>query len=485
MTLPQSDGLDKTDIGTAINVIAIPTEKPMDYPFASKLEADDSSKTLAKGGVSWQVLDSEEAVRMEVSSVMESLITIGANRSAIPKHLYSLSLHPFTISVVLRWSSDLIERGINLASPSADQMGKTYRTLNQLTPTNCADVIKKANALANDDATKNDFENSLNNLANVIEYSSLARFRVDAWKEYFLNRLEKTGWNRQGSKNPKQEIKQDINRMLNSIRTEASLMPDEDLGQDLYSKSPFAISADNKALLAGNDVAKCLAAMGHGFIESYTEKASMTAVWTLTLPTTSDEELYAFRMAIQKYFFQPRRVSEVCEFFSSENIFDPSPQVKVSIFGYRNRSSHLPEDVLDELPLVANGYLKPDILARNTERQSIKMRAWKGLCIYDLLPPDSSSTKDMTVPELDEFFVLNVQKAERLLLLLILYSKDPEKHISKSKLENFGKQLDKVLAPKFLESNGTLSKDNRYLLDELVRDLEKALPDGDPEKDLK
>ncbi|KAL9614240.1 MAG: hypothetical protein Q9167_001262 [Letrouitia subvulpina] len=391
------------DIGTAVNIIAIPTEKPMDFPFASGLGLDTSSKVLAKVGVSWQVLDSPKAVRLEVSSVMESLINIGTNRSAIPKHLYYLSLRSFTISVVLRWSSDLVEKGSNLAFPGADQMGKTYRTLNQLAQKECAEVVKKADALSDDDDTKTAFQKSLDSLTDVTEYSSLARFRVDAWKEYLINRLKMTGWpkaannqdtkqvtNQDTKRDTKQDTKQATNPVLESIRTEAKLMPDEDLGQDLSSKSPFTISADNKALLKADDVTKFLAAMGHDFIESYTEKASMTAVWILTLPNTSDEKFYAFRMAIQKYFFQPRRISEVCEFFSSNNIFDPAPEVKVSIFGYCDRFSLLPEDIIKQPPSVAGMYLKPQILARNTERQSIRMRAWKGLYINDLLPPDSS-----------------------------------------------------------------------------------------------
>lgn len=48
-----------------------------------------------------------------------------------------------------------------------------------------------------------------------------------------------------------------------------------------------------------------------------------------------------------------------------------------------------------------------------------------------MLPPDSSNTKSMIVPELNESFVLNVQKAERLLPLLVLYSKDPKYGIDK------------------------------------------------------
>lgn len=163
----------------------------MNYPFASKLGSNTSSKTLAEGGASWQVLDSQEAVRLEVSSEIECLINIGANRSAIPKHLYHLSLHPFTISVVLRWSSDLVEKGFNLAFPGADQMGKTYRTLNQSAPEECAKVVKTANALSGLESTKTDFLASLNDLINVTEYSSLARFRVSAWQLYFENSFQK------------------------------------------------------------------------------------------------------------------------------------------------------------------------------------------------------------------------------------------------------------------------------------------------------
>ncbi|KAL8824194.1 MAG: hypothetical protein Q9191_005226 [Dirinaria sp. TL-2023a] len=488
----QSNGLEKTEIGTALNITAV--EKPMNYPFASKLGSDTSSKTLAKGGASWKVLDSQEAVRLEVSSEMESSINIGVNWSAIPKHLYHLSLRPFTISVVLRWSSDLVEKGLNLAFPGADQIGKTYRTLNQLAPEKCVEVVRTANALSGLESTKDDFLASLDNLINVTEYSSLARFRVSAWKLYFEDKSQKITWRQpeqgQDTKQGTEEASKDqldefSKRILDSIRMEAKLMPSEDLGQDLSSKSPFTVSADNKTLLEGGDVDKCFAAMGHGFIESYTEKASMAAVWTLTLPGASEEQFYAFRIAIQKYFLQPRGISEACEFLSlpAKDIFDPAPEVKVSIFGYCDRSSHSPEDILDKPPSVAATYLKPQILARNTERQSIRVRAWKGLDISGL--PDSSQLKNMAVPELDEFFVLNVRKAERLLLLLLLYSKVPDSHVDKRKLAKFGQQLDKVFQPDFLEPAGTLSGKNRDFLNGLVRHLEEALPAGDPEKDQK
>ncbi len=446
----------------------------MEYPFASALEQDTSSKILAKGGVSWQVLDSKEAVRLEIMSVMQSLMNAGANRSVIPKHLYHLSMRPCTISVILQWSSDLVEKGFNLAFPGAAQMGKTYRTLNQLAPTECAEVMQKAAALSTKDFenTRNAFQASLDGLANKVRGFALAAFRLDAWKKYLLDRLNKP-------EAGKDEF------FLDTIRNEAKSMPDEDMGQDSSSMSPFTVSPNNIALLKGNDVAKCTDAMGHGFLESYTQKASMTGLWTLTLPHASAETFYAFRMMIQKYFFQPRGISEVCDFFTSPAIFKPAPAVKVSIFGYRDRSSKSPEDVLDKPPEAASSYFTPQVLSRNTERQTIKVRAWKGLQINELLPPNDSLLKDMTPAAPEEFFVLNVQKAERLLLLLVLYSNDGQGGVDKSRLYKFGEILDKILGPGILDRNGMMSKDGRDLLAELVRDLEKALPEGDPEKDPK
>lgn len=83
---------------------------------------------------------------------------------------------------------------------------------------------------------------------------------------------------------------------------------------------------------------------------------------------------------IEKFFtyFSPDvkmgGISETCDFSSLGNIFDPAATVKVSIFGYRDRSSHS-EDVLGKPPSVASRCLKPQILACNTERQFIRMRA--------------------------------------------------------------------------------------------------------------
>lgn len=55
----------------------------------------------------------------------------------------------------------------------------------------------------------------------------------------------------------------------------------------------------------------------------------------------------------------------------------------------------------------------------------------------------------------------------------------------KSKLEIFGKQLDRILGPTFLKKDGMLLKENGDLFNKLVRDLEQALPGGDPGKDPK
>ena len=270
------------------------------------------------------------------------------------------------------------------------------------------------------------------------------------------------------------------------MRKDVKLMPDEDMGQDSSSMSPFIVTESNLALLKGQDAAKCIATMGHGFIESYTEKASITGMWTLDFsdnPKVSEETFYAFRMMIQKYFFRPRGISEVCEFFSSSDIFSLVPTVKVSVFGYRDRSSKLPKDILDKSASVASSYLTPKVLSRNIERQSIRLRPWQGLSIKDL--PDSSLIKNMAPVAPKEFFVLNVQKAEQLLLLLLLYSKDPKSGVDNSKLNTFGEILDKLLSPGLLEPNGAMLNENRDLLAKLVGDLEEALPAGDPDKDLK
>ena len=168
----------------------------MEYPFSPSLGQNISSKVLAKGSVSWQVLDSKEAVRLEISSIMQSLMNTGANRSAIPKHLYHLTMQPRTISVILQWSSDLVEKGFNLAFPGATQMGKINRTLKELAPDQCADVEQKAD-LFSEKSTSVDIQNfitALSKLAKAVKDSSLAAFRVDAWTKYFRSRLAAAGF---------------------------------------------------------------------------------------------------------------------------------------------------------------------------------------------------------------------------------------------------------------------------------------------------
>ena len=282
-------------------------------------------------------------------------------------------------------------------------------------------------------------------------------------------------------------------------------MQDEDLGQQSATLLPFEVTPEALQLLkdAHKDKNAFVAQLGHQFIESYTEKASLTAVWRIGLPESTTDDFYALRMALHKYFLGPRTVSEVCNFLSDLNHFSHDivplsdvkvsdakvadakvpdvkvPDVKVSIFGYRDEFTNEPVDLNDEPSSRARLYLTKDALLRNKNRVATGMRPWQGLFVKDI---DSPAAKDIQPVVPEEFYVLNTRKAERLLLLLKIYSTDPQSGVEPKNLPQFGQTLDKILDPASLEKDsGKMLEQQKDLLRQLVRDLQKSLPKSDPE----
>lgn len=455
-----------------------------------------TSRKEAKGGCSWQILDTTDAVKLEIASTMRSITNTSANRSAIPRHLYSLSLDQQTIFIVLQWSSDLIETGLNLGTRDVTQVVHDYTKLGQLAPEKCLAVVEAAKSLKWDPATKKvvgkeKFDESMGSLAASTQYSSLAAFRVESWQSYLKNRFNaledtKSEQGQEGSEKAQEGSEKWQEGFLASIQTAIIAMPEEDMGQQSSTMLPFEVTEDAQKLLAGSDTASFVASLGQQFLESYTEKASLTAVWRLHLPTSNKEEFYALRILLQKYFLGPRSVNEVCNFLvdpkKSFQDIKPTPSVKVSIFGYRDEFTKELVDLNDKHPSLARYYLNQHALLRTKNRVAITMRPWQGLHVKGFDPPDNTLAKSIAPVAPEEFFVLNVRKAERLLLLLQLYSKDPDSHVDPDNLKQFGETLDKVLNPSSLDKvTGKMTQESKSLLTHLVQALEKALPSPDLE----
>ena len=441
-------------------------------------------RVKATGGTSWQVLDTADTVKTEISSIMQSITNTSTNRSAIPEYLYRLSLEPRTISVVLQWNSDLVETGLNLGSPSVTEVVKDYTTLNQLAPQQCLEVLKKASELKWDGQNlggKQAFDSSMDSLAGCTQYSSLAAFTVASWKNYLETRFSalETATAKEG--------------FLDSIKTAITSLPEEDMGQQSSMMVPFEVTPKALAFFQkGGDKDAFINNLGHQFLESYTERASLYAVWHLHLPDGTPEHIYTIRITLQKYFLGPRTVPEVCSFLSApENLYDdfhplPGVKIKVSIFGYRDEFTREPVDLNDLPPARARHYLTPDALLRNTNRKTISMRPWQGLHVKGFTPPDDHLAKDIPPVAPEEFFILNTRKAERLLLLLKLYSKDPDSGVKPENLPHFGKTLDDILDPSSLQKDtGSMIPERKELLTNLVRDLEETLPKSDLESNAR
>ena len=326
------------------------------------------------------------------------------------------------------------------------------------------------------------FKTAMSSLANATQYASLASFRALSWQGYLEDRFAVL---------ENKNLPSGQAGFLDQIKTEIATMPEKDLGQQSSQMVPFEVTPEAYRILKGTDKDTFI---GHQFLESYTEKASLTAVWRLHLLNDNKgnfndnkEDFYALRMKLQKYFLSPRTIPEVCEFFSAEagplqKLF--SIDIKVSIFGYRDEFTNDSVELYDKDPSKARHYLTEDALLRNKNRFSITMRPWKDLCVKELILPDNTHAKlipPVTVAP-EEFYVLKVQKAELLLLFLNIYSKDPTSCVKSDHLPQYGKTLDKVLDPSSLDRNtGEMVPEKRILLTELVRDLENALPPDDLE----
>ena len=116
--LERDDGLDLAPLGLGINTPTLAPTALKDTTLSQKTLESVNSRVIARRGCSWQVLDTPNTVKLEISSTMKSLTNTSVNRSTIPEYLYSLSLEPHTISVVLQWSSDLVEKGLDLGQRS-------------------------------------------------------------------------------------------------------------------------------------------------------------------------------------------------------------------------------------------------------------------------------------------------------------------------------------------------------------------------------
>ncbi|MCJ1264760.1 hypothetical protein MMC22_004635 [Lobaria immixta] len=490
---PAEDGLDIAPLGAGIDTFTMGPAARKKSALAESMLRYTTSRTEARGGCSWQILDTADAVKLEIAFTMRSITNTSANRSAIPRHLYSLSLEQQTIFIVLQWSSDLIETGINLGTRNATQVVHEYTKLGQLAPETCSAVVQAAKSLKWDSGTtkvvgKEVLKESMRSLAASTQYSSPAAFRVEYWQSYLENRSKalegtKSKEGQEGSEKGQEGLEKGQEGLLASIQTAIIAMPEEDMDQQCSTMLPFEVTADAQKLLEGTNKASFVAGLGQQFLESYTEKASLTAVWRLHLPTSNKEEFYALRILLQKYFLGPRSVNEVCNFLGdpekSFQAIEPTPDVKVSIFGYRDEFTKKLIDVNDEHPSMARYYLNQDVLLRNKNRVTITMRPWQGLHVKKTPPvgpkektspvgPPEEIPPVALVPPVapEEFFVLNIRKAERLLLLLHLYSKDPESHVVSDKLKHFGKTLDKVLDPSSLDK-GKLTPSSKVLLIQL------------------
>ena len=485
LTELQDDGLDVAPLGVGVDMLTLGPASPKKNAMAKSMLQYEDSQVKATGGISWRVLDTADAVKSAISSTMQSITNTSAKRSAIPEYLYCLSLRPRTISVVLQWNSDLVEKGLNLGSSGATEVVKKYRTLNQLAPQQSSDVLTKASALKwgkkADNSEKEEligkaeFLQSLDSLAGCTQFSSLAAFRVASWKDYF------------GARFSTLETMTAKESFLDSIKTAITSLPEEDIGQQSSTMVPFeATFKDDKD--AVKDKQTFITNFGHKFLESYTEQASLNAVWHLHLPGGTAEDFYTLRMTLQKYFLGPRTVPEVCDFLSApKNTYDDfhrlsNVEVKVSIFGYRDEFTGELKHLTDLPPAHAHHYLTPDALSRNKNRKTLTMRPWQGLHVKDFAPPDYSLAEDIPPIAPEEFFVLNTRKAERLLLLLKLYSQDPASGVKEASLSNFGKRLDVILEPSSLRRDtGIMTEERKKSLIKLVRELEEALPESDLE----
>ncbi len=255
----------------------------------------------------------------------------------------------------------------------------------------------------------------------------------------------------------------------------------------LNLSTTFQLSPEAQKHLNDTDPKEWYAAFGHQFIESYTEKCTMSALWKISLTNhegvNAEESFYALRLRLQKYFLSPRTVAEVCKFFSKTTSQDM--QNTVLIMGYHDEFTNKLKTLGYEAAGTAQEYLTREALARSKIRTSLTVRPWNNLDFdWSKVEPkvelsngmkevlQKGAEEKVSLPAPEEFFVLKRQKAAQLLLLLQLReSSDDELR----RLRSYGERLDAMLERDHLDDNGAMKPGVKKRLVNFGEELEGDL----------
>lgn len=455
-----------------------------------------------KGGVSWQVLQSNTSVQEEISSFLQTVTNTGTNYRCVPSYFYELTLLPKTVTVILQWSTDTMSFGLN-NDVGTGQMAVQHNSLSELYPIHCKNLEDALNALNAFPISPYGYVDSywerqtgavdtaLESLQNVMDIHRGAplydwmRKRRGVWIATlrdlagFVKREE---WSRIPV-NTRTLIQGNAVAMVkNQIQTLISGDP----GSDGITFENYNLTSVAKKFLDSDFPDKGAEAFireyGHTFVESYTEKGKLSAIWSLKLDQLTSENEMEIRLLIQQYFREAPSVFEACEFFEGGIRSHISPglqlNIKTTIFGFCDPASTTPRVLHAIEPWHAKYYLTPDALQRNRVRTSYRLRPFEKLQVNfadsEARQKEAFLSIKSVVP--DQLVVLSLQSILQQLFVLSAYAKVPAAKVVRGVLEGHWKKFNQLEAwDATMDSRGKILDEAAEELNVLSGTLQKEL----------
>ncbi|MCJ1264432.1 hypothetical protein MMC22_004304 [Lobaria immixta] len=489
-------------LGTGVNSLSGDFQDTSPFMEFSPPSIATATRTV-KGGVSWQVLESNTSVQEEISSFLQMVKNTGTNHRCVPSYFYEMTLLPKTVTVILQWSTDTMSFGLN-NDVGTGRMAVQHNSLSELYPIHCKDLGDALNALnafpINSYGHVDSYwerqtgavNKALESLQNVMDshrgtplYDWLRKRQgvwIATWRDLagFVKREE---WSRIPVHTRTLIQENAVAMMKNQIQTLISGDP----GSDGITFENYSLTSVAKKSLDSDFPDKGAEAFireyGHTFVESYTEKGTLSAIWSLKLDQlTSDENEMETRLLIQKYFRGAPSVSEACEFLEggirSHINLGLQLNIKTSIFGFCDPASTTPRVLHAIEPWHAKYYLTPDALQRNRVRTSYRLRPFEKLQVNFADSEERQKEAFLSIKSVvpDQLVVLSLQDILRQLFVLNAYAEVPVAKVVRGVLEDHWKKFNQLEAwDATMDSRGKILDKGAEALNVLSGTLQKEL----------
>lgn len=425
----------------------------------------------------------------------------GTNHRCVPSYFYEMTLLPQAVTVILQWSTDTMSFGLN-NDVGTGRMAVQHNSLSELYPIHCKDLGDALNALNAFPMDHNDppdmnwekqigaVNTALESLQNVMDihrgtplYDWMRKQRgvwIATWRD-IAGLVKRENWSRIPV-DTRTLIRESAVAMMNQIQTLISGDP----GSDGITFENYNLTSVAKKSLDSDFPDKGAEAFireyGHTFVESYTEKGKLSAIWSLKLDQLTSENEMEIRLLIQKYFRGAPSVSEACEFLEGgiRSHINPGLQlnIKTSIFGFCDPASTTPRVLHAIEPWHAKYYLTPDALQRNRVRTSYRLRPFEKLQVNFADSEERQKKAFLSIKSVvpDQLVVLSLQDILRQLFVLNAYGKVPAAKVVRGVLEDHWKKFKQLEAwDATMDSRGKILDKGAEALNVLSGTLQKEL----------